>query len=833
MTLYRCDACRIDKMCAYGGGWPPLGRLLLPGLLLLLLLLPAGWMGGVGWAAHGSRVSVNLTIAVSESVNVTETFEVDEDSLKEMGATAEEIGRSLAHVDAAGRVNRITIGESEVPIHVEVKTDPGSLTYSFLTVDKHLWSVTLNNFTNVTVEDFKGDTTLTEMQVSLDWSLPPQHPPQPANLTLRSALLEVDILLDNTTLASQKTKGEVGSGQWVQVIPGSGLYLRTVNPHTHRLTLVTYFNTQDYFIDSELVDTLRNIRTGRVALLTSYYDASARLEASSRAALASLGSFAVRHLAFRDCWAWAWSAGGATLAEGLVTNMNGTSSQPPPLDLHFTLPTPPPSDRLCESWPSSWNKRQHFCDVYDGYGDLCACSYPFMPPTNTTRTDTWREDLGVMVMAGSRPRYLYRLLRQLVTQPGLDLQLVLVSVDGVQEETIKLVEVLGLRWRVHAPEGAGSPRISRHLRFALFQALDVLTVDKFIILEEDLILAPDFYSYMQQTSVLLDQDPSLFGVSAYAHFSYVHTARDPTRLNRVHSLPAYGWMVKRSFLRETLPKWPPVYVATDWDYWVGTGLVRRGRELIIPEVSRTAHAGLTGAHFSGLLTKKRFFNKPLSSDALTVLNLTTVNKKVYESEIKVLLAQAEPLNITDLDNYTIPARPGAVYAVCVRMRNPEDAASFRILAKALRVWDQDLRDHHYGLWRLPYYQAIILVIGTPYSKYSYNYLSKRCPVWSVGTGHFSHTMDNFDETYSFVGHSHLDFLKILNLSVDAQLGQLSQPYDAPRDVSNKTIHPADQANTTTTPTDCCGDERSMTSTETPLNHEPDYVGTLPDNSTQI
>lgn len=32
------------------------------------------------------------------------------------------------------------------------------------------------------------------------------------------------------------------------------------------------------------------------------------------------------------------------------------------------------------------------------------------------------------------------------------------------------------------------------MRFALFQALDLLPVDKFIVLEEDLILAPDFYS---------------------------------------------------------------------------------------------------------------------------------------------------------------------------------------------------------------------------------------------------------------------------------------------------------------------------------------------------
>ena len=36
--------------------------------------------------------------------------------------------------------------------------------------------------------------------------------------------------------------------------------------------------------------------------------------------------------------------------------------------------------------------------------------------------------------------------------------------------------------------------LRRHMRFALFQAIESLSTDKFIMLEDDLILAPDFYS---------------------------------------------------------------------------------------------------------------------------------------------------------------------------------------------------------------------------------------------------------------------------------------------------------------------------------------------------
>lgn len=48
---------------------------------------------------------------------------------------------------------------------------------------------------------------------------------------------------------------------------------------------------------------------------------------------------------------------------------------------------------------------------------------------------------------------------------------------------------------VGRPEGSYAVRVSRTLRFALFNALKIFPeADKFIVLEDDLILSPDFYS---------------------------------------------------------------------------------------------------------------------------------------------------------------------------------------------------------------------------------------------------------------------------------------------------------------------------------------------------
>lgn len=60
------------------------------------------------------------------------------------------------------------------------------------------------------------------------------------------------------------------------------------------------------------------------------------------------------------------------------------------------------------------------------------------------------------------PYSFIRLLRQLITQPGVTLDQIMVSVDGPEYlETIKLVDLLGLKYQVHQPEGEWTPRISR------------------------------------------------------------------------------------------------------------------------------------------------------------------------------------------------------------------------------------------------------------------------------------------------------------------------------------------------------------------------------------
>ena len=76
----------------------------------------------------------------------------------------------------------------------------------------------------------------------------------------------------------------------------------------------------------------------------------------------------------------------------------------------------------------------------------------------------------------------------------------------------------------------------------------------------------DFFSYFSQTLRLLEEDTSLYCISAWNDQGYEHTSGDPSQLYRVETMPGLGWILKRSLYKEELePKWPtPDKVSKVW-----------------------------------------------------------------------------------------------------------------------------------------------------------------------------------------------------------------------------------------------------------------------------
>merc|ERR1719223_553721 len=117
-----------------------------------------------------------------------------------------------------------------------------------------------------------------------------------------------------------------------------------------------------------------------------------------------------------------------------------------------------------------------------------------------------------------------------------------------------------------------------------------------ILLEEDLVVAPDFLTLFQSTAWLLDADDSLFCVSAWNDNGFNGHVASETGLYRTGYFPGLGWMIKRSMWDELLPKWPGGDARTGFDHWLRLDITSKHRDCIFPEISRTKHVSIAGAN---------------------------------------------------------------------------------------------------------------------------------------------------------------------------------------------------------------------------------------------
>ncbi|KAK3574723.1 hypothetical protein QTP86_015383, partial [Hemibagrus guttatus] len=203
---------------------------------------------------------------------------------------------------------------------------------------------------------------------------------------------------------------------------------------------------------------------------------------------------------------------------------------------------------------------------------------------------------------------------------------------------------------------------------------------------------------------------------------YEHTAEDPSLLYRVESMPGLGWVLKKSLYKDELePKWPTPEKLWDWDMWMRMPEQRKGRECIIPDVSRSYHFGIVGLNMNGyfheVYFKKHKFN---TVPNVQLKNVNSLKKDAYEVEIQNLLREAEVLDHSKnpCEDSFIPDTEGKTYIMFIKMEQETDTSTWTELAKCLHVWDLDVRGYHRGLWRLFRKKNHVLVVAVPISAYS-------------------------------------------------------------------------------------------------------------------
>jgi alpha-1,3-mannosyl-glycoprotein beta-1,2-N-acetylglucosaminyltransferase len=285
------------------------------------------------------------------------------------------------------------------------------------------------------------------------------------------------------------------------------------------------------------------------------------------------------------------------------------------------------------------------------------------PITTTTTISTDSSIIPILVIAYKRATELRKCLDTLLKYaPATGFQ-IYVSEDGYDESVAHTARSYGDKVKLFQhPRNTVLPKemnknenpdyyaLSQHYQWAINQVFEAdPAYTRIIILEEDLEVSPDFFSFFRRLSPYLDNDPYVFCISGWNDNGMGQFVKDNSQIYRSDFFPGLGWMINRQLweneLRDT---WPLGY----WDDWLREPQNRKGRHCLRPEINRTYTFGEKGTSkgqfFKLYLEKIRLNDENIDWDKI---DLSYLEKDTYDQWLESLVQSAQSVNVHQLQDY--------------------------------------------------------------------------------------------------------------------------------------------------------------------------------------
>ncbi|OQR78312.1 alanine--tRNA ligase, partial [Tropilaelaps mercedesae] len=257
--------------------------------------------------------------------------------------------------------------------------------------------------------------------------------------------------------------------------------------------------------------------------------------------------------------------------------------------------------------------------------------------------------IPVLLFACNRVTVRKPIEQLLALRPSAERFPIIVSADCNHQFTINTIRSYGQRVQLiqqpNQTEFRLAPKqkkfrgyyaIARHYGWALNKIFVDLNYNAAIIVEDDLEVAPDFFSYFESLLPILEADPTLYCVSAWNDNGKkgLIDFNNASLLHRSDFFPGLGWMLTRQlWTEELMNKWPKAF----WDDWIREPAQRRNRACIRPEVSRTKTFGKQ-IDWNGFSEHFEDFRRKSQAESLS-----SMNKKVnLDFHSKALKAASVP-----------------------------------------------------------------------------------------------------------------------------------------------------------------------------------------------